>query len=75
MHDSTLHHDEDEVICVCQECFSELNSSRVEKNAFYKDGGSPSCTYCGGVTSIISRGEFESFKESMTKKRGIGSTI
>ena len=66
---------DDEIICVCQECFGEQRSSRVEKNAFYKDGGSPTCSYCGGVTSIIARGEFLSFKESMTKKRGIGSTI
>ena len=46
---------------ICSDCLSEQNIQKVMKSMWYKQGMTPPCHFCGGVTHEIARSEITQF--------------
>lgn len=62
---------EDDVICVCTECHSDVPDSYVERNPFAAMGAAIPCPFCGGVATIMDRSDREQALKEVDRQRGL----
>jgi len=56
---------------ICSDCRTLQNTERVMRSAWYQQGLTPPCQFCGGVTHEIALAEVPQFIEDSKKGKRI----